>query len=624
MRLKLLLRDLIQCFLFFYNSFIALFKSAKFKAKNDIKVVILGAGFAGRSVQDILSRQRGISITVVEPKDFIEYIPGILRCFVQPEKFAHLSVPLSETLHPSTKLLSGFGGEIQVSTTNLSAVSCPSGTINIYKNDGGCTPVEFDYLVISTGSTYPRPIKATLTDRELGVLSLDSRRKEFEGIYNALLRCEEIVILGGGPVGVELAAELVSVWPMHGTHRKNITIVTMGDRLLDTMDPSLGAAAETWLTTRGVRIIYKESLTDLDIYQYSSHETPLPSASPPGASDGSFAHDSSLHKPTVDEEKDEDQPSKDTASSGPRSRLPRAALGPGYAPGRVLLTSSGRKVQADYLFVCLGAKPISGWLHGKSPFSSLFATSVCSYGEVATTPFKETKGTVLHKEFSGDVPQPVEPLLPEVPFVLLPNGKIPVRETFQVHWKDQANPTLPATASSTSLSSSSLTSPHDVHAPEHALLEDAPPRPSPALPLSERIFAVGDVALHPSREPELAHTAEKHAHVVAQSILRMCAHEVPLRYPEEYVGSTKYQSPVISCVSLGPNYALLLFNKHALAHPLLQPLMGCMKQVIEVTKLWQLRNYAIGRLFWIVGDSLAVLTSNLTQCWEEYCNAKRD
>lgn len=74
-------------------------------------IVIVGASFAGLAATRILhhekahaqthknmknSAYKGITITVVEPRDYFEYVPGILRAFVDPGLAEKLCVPLEE------------------------------------------------------------------------------------------------------------------------------------------------------------------------------------------------------------------------------------------------------------------------------------------------------------------------------------------------------------------------------------------------------------------------------------------------------------------------------------------------------------------------------------------------
>jgi len=65
-------------------------------------VIIVGASFAGlAAVRTLLhaphaKNRRPLRVTLVEPRDYFEYTPGILRAFVAPEHAEGLCVPLEE------------------------------------------------------------------------------------------------------------------------------------------------------------------------------------------------------------------------------------------------------------------------------------------------------------------------------------------------------------------------------------------------------------------------------------------------------------------------------------------------------------------------------------------------
>jgi len=61
--------------------------------------------------------------------------------------------------------------------------------------------VPFDFLVLATGSTYSPP------------LTKDERVKEYEAEAAKLKAANSVLIVGGGPVGVELAGEIAVDFP---------------------------------------------------------------------------------------------------------------------------------------------------------------------------------------------------------------------------------------------------------------------------------------------------------------------------------------------------------------------------------------------------------------------------
>ena len=68
------------------------------------EVVIVGASFGGLAAQRELSGRRDVTVKLVDFKDYFEYTPGVLRCFVNPEYLKELTCKLPQTRN---KLLIG-------------------------------------------------------------------------------------------------------------------------------------------------------------------------------------------------------------------------------------------------------------------------------------------------------------------------------------------------------------------------------------------------------------------------------------------------------------------------------------------------------------------------------------
>lgn len=114
--------------------------------------------------------------------------------------------------------------------------------------------LDFDALVIATGSSYAAPIKSCANER----VFLASRGDVLASAYQTLSHSKQVLIVGGGIVGVELAAEVAE----HFTGVE-VTLVHSGARLMHSSRTVTSKAAlycADRLTAMGVKIVYNEKI----------------------------------------------------------------------------------------------------------------------------------------------------------------------------------------------------------------------------------------------------------------------------------------------------------------------------------------------------------------------------
>jgi cation diffusion facilitator CzcD-associated flavoprotein CzcO len=69
---------------------------------------------------------------------------------------------------------------------------------------GGST-IQFDFCVLCTGASYAAPIKSPME----AAATVEQRRRQYKDTHEQLAAAQSVVVVGGGFVGVELAAEIV-------------------------------------------------------------------------------------------------------------------------------------------------------------------------------------------------------------------------------------------------------------------------------------------------------------------------------------------------------------------------------------------------------------------------------
>ncbi len=164
-------------------------------------VVVIGGGYGGVNVAKALDEVA--DVTLVEPKDAFFHNVAALRGLVDPGFLPTIFIPYGGLL------ANGRVVHDRAEDVDGSEVVLGSGEV--------LTP---DFVVLASGSTYPFPAKA-------GADRADDSQHHVRATHKALAEADHALLLGGGPVGVELAGEIRAAWP-----DKAVTIVDMADDIL--------------------------------------------------------------------------------------------------------------------------------------------------------------------------------------------------------------------------------------------------------------------------------------------------------------------------------------------------------------------------------------------------------
>jgi apoptosis-inducing factor 2 len=164
-------------------------------------VVVIGGGYGGVNAAKALDEVA--DVTLVEPKDAFFHNVAALRGLVDVDFLPTIFLPYDKLL------VNGRVVRDRAIEVDGSKVVLGSGEV--------LTP---DFVILASGSTYPFPAKAGSDRAAESQEHVRATRQSLDGAARVLL-------LGGGPVGVELAGEIRATWP-----DKAVTIVDMADDLL--------------------------------------------------------------------------------------------------------------------------------------------------------------------------------------------------------------------------------------------------------------------------------------------------------------------------------------------------------------------------------------------------------
>jgi apoptosis-inducing factor 2 len=204
-------------------------------------VVIVGGNFAGLTALRDLQNHPFLRVILIERRDYFEYTPGVLRLFCEPHLIHKLAYPLP---HGSHQIIQG-------TVTHTDAKHVTFVDLATRKS----TRLEFDYLIMATGSTYSYPVTASPAETTIA-----TRANGWKAAARQVEEAKSILILGGGAVGTELAAEILDHYPT----TKTVTLVDACPKLVPLFAPAVSDYATHWLTARGCKLVLGQLLDKWD------------------------------------------------------------------------------------------------------------------------------------------------------------------------------------------------------------------------------------------------------------------------------------------------------------------------------------------------------------------------
>ena len=235
-------------------------------------VVIVGGGFAGLYAAKNLARNRDVSITLVDRRNFHLFQPLLYQVATGALSPGEIAQPLRGILRNRRNVTVLLG----------EAVGLDVGGRRVLMSDGG--PIHYDTLIVATGARHAyfghdewarfAPGLKTIEDaqeiRRRILIAFEAAEREAD----PALRREwmTFVVVGGGPTGVELAGALGEI--ANDTLRNDfrsinpadsrILLVEAVDRVLQTYPEKLSASAARQLERLGVTVSTKTKVTAID------------------------------------------------------------------------------------------------------------------------------------------------------------------------------------------------------------------------------------------------------------------------------------------------------------------------------------------------------------------------
>lgn len=250
-----------------------------------MKVVIVGGGFGGLRLARKLNNRAGFEVLLIDKYNYHQFQPLFYQVATAALDASNISFPLRKAFHGSKN--------VRIRVEELKEVVPEQNKIVTESED-----FEYDVLVLATGadtnffgnkqvSTNAFPMKST-------VEALQLRHRLLQNFEDALLtqdpeefqRLMNVVIVGGGPTGVEVSGALSEMrrwvlpkdYPELDFKKMNIYLLEGGERTLAGMSEKSSADSLHYLDKMGVKVMTKTVVKDYDgQYAFLADGSKIPS-----------------------------------------------------------------------------------------------------------------------------------------------------------------------------------------------------------------------------------------------------------------------------------------------------------------------------------------------------------
>lgn len=234
------------------------------------RIVIVGGGFGGLTLAQKLANS-SYQVILLDRNNYHQFQPLFYQVAMAGLEPSSIVFPFRKVFQKANNVLFRVAEMLQVFPSE-----------KYIETDKG--RLKYDYLVVGVGADTNFFGNQRIIDNVIPMKSVSEalylRNSILEDYERALLTNDhaeqeslmDVVIVGGGPTGVEIAGSLAemreNILPKEykelNYRRMDIILVQGADRVLNTMSEQASKAADAFLRKLGVKVIYGNYVTDYD------------------------------------------------------------------------------------------------------------------------------------------------------------------------------------------------------------------------------------------------------------------------------------------------------------------------------------------------------------------------
>jgi NADH dehydrogenase len=236
-----------------------------------MKLIIIGGGFGGLRLAQKLNNKPGFDITLIDRFNHHQFQPLFYQVATSGLDASNISFPLRKVFHKSKNVRFRIAQVEQINTSSNKVMT-------------SIGEFEYDQLVIATGADtnffgnqhlidHALPMKSTVEALQLRYKLLENFEKA-ENVKDekALQQLMTIVVVGGGPTGVELSGAIADMrrfvlhkdYPELDFSKMKIYLLEGTGKTLSAMSASSSADSRKYLEKLGVTVMTDTVVKDYD------------------------------------------------------------------------------------------------------------------------------------------------------------------------------------------------------------------------------------------------------------------------------------------------------------------------------------------------------------------------